>query len=555
MSSILRELAVLYAAVAVVHLLPVWTVPIIPTVDGPSHVYNAVVLQELARGSPEFAAVFAADLRPHPNWLGHALLFVALYVAPPVVAEKLVFTVIIIVFLAGVWAFAGLVDARSRVYAFLAMPLTFHLLLQMGFYNYSLGCGLALLAVAAAWRGRGTTTALLLVVCYLAHALPAAVAVLSVLIFAAARRRWRDLVSVTPVALLFGWFLLQPKLPGGDWTWNGAILIEPLLRVALLHTFDPRQLTFGTILGLVYGALVVVTLLVERIDRQRRDVFLLLTLAAVGLYLAAPVGVQEGFVLKARLLLFPYLFILPWFTPRVPRLPLALAFALVASANAIFIRNCWKQNADVMTRAVSVVGAATPGKTAVPLIFDRSSPHASLPLLSHAFAHAAAARRLVDLGNYEAALGFFPVAFRKGIRRPSIFQLETAPESFDVEAYKPDYIYTWRMPERSALEPKLLEHYELRAIRGEARLYARRRFSASSSHPRRSRSSATLERYGLMSRMGVPSSMSTPRTRRRDPSRPSSSTTVRPIGLGRHGERVANTPWGRSSQGGVPINS
>ena len=37
-------------------------------------------------------------------------------------------------------------------------------------------------------------------------------------------------------------------------------------------------------------------------------------------------------------------------------------------------------------------------------------------------------------------------------------------------------------------------------------------FSASASHPRRSFSAGTLDRYGLMSSTGVPSSMSTPRT-------------------------------------------
>ena len=40
----------------------------------------------------------------------------------------------------------------------------------------------------------------------------------------------------------------------------------------------------------------------------------------------------------------------------------------------------------------------------------------------------------------------------------------------------------------------------------------------------------------------MPSSMSMPRTRSLHPSRPSSSTVVRAMGLGRRGERVANTP-------------
>ena len=43
-------------------------------------------------------------------------------------------------------------------------------------------------------------------------------------------------------------------------------------------------------------------------------------------------------------------------------------------------------------------------------------------------------------------------------------------------------------------------------------VYVLRRSSASSSHPRRNASAGMLDRYGLMSRIGVPSSMSTPWT-------------------------------------------
>ena len=64
-----------------------------------------------------------------------------------------------------------------------------------------------------------------------------------------------------------------------------------------------------------------------------------------------------------------------------------------------------------------------------------------------------------------------------------------------------------------------------------------------------------FERYGLISRIGVPFSMSTPRTCSSAPSRRCSSTTVMPIGFGRRGDRVANTPCGRLSDGGLPSKS
>src|SRR5438270_5013139 len=79
----------LFVAVAALHLLPIWRVHLLPTVDGPSHLYNAVVLRELAAGTPEFSRVFEVNKRLSPNWLGHALL--AVFPAAPLIAEKLLF--------------------------------------------------------------------------------------------------------------------------------------------------------------------------------------------------------------------------------------------------------------------------------------------------------------------------------------------------------------------------------------------------------------------------------------------------------------------------------
>jgi hypothetical protein len=479
----MRRIAVLFLIIALFHLLPIWRVHYVPTVDGPSHLYNAQVLHELAKGTPEFARVFRADLRPFPNWLGHILLFLALCIAPPLVAEKIVLSAIVLLFLGGCWKLAGVIDPRSRVYAFLVMPLAYSALLQMGFYNYFLGAGLALFAIAAWWESRTALSGILLLLCYFAHAIPAMVALLMIAVIWIIRRRWRwmELLPIAPTVALLAWFALQPKPPGGDWTWTGAFVWQPLLRVMLLLTFDMRQLTFGTILGGVMLLLIAITIAVENIHWKRRrimigerDAFFVLTLIAVALYLAAPLGVQEGFVLKARLVIFPYVLLLPWLTPRLARLPVALLLAIVAILNVLFIRDAWKRNDKLIAPAVMPFAAAAPLRTVVPLIFDRGSPASLHPLLSHAASYGMLDRRLIDLGDYEAALGFFPVAYRTPLDRPAIIDLETAPGSFDPNRWNVDYIYTWKMPAGAPLESRLTARYAVVASDGEGRLYGRK---------------------------------------------------------------------------------
>lgn len=476
-----RLLPALYLCVALLHLLPIWRVEYIPTQDGPSHLYNAAVLQELGRGTAGFGRVFEADLRPHPNWVTHALLWGALFVVPPLVAEKLVFSAIVLLFLGGCWRLAGVVDERCRVYAFLVMPLAFHLLLQMGFYNYSLGCALVPFAVASWWRGGRWSAAGWLVLCYFAHVVPAAMALLCcgvlwvVSLREGGRKEWTRALALLPATLLLAWFFLQPARPGGTWIWEGAFLWEPLARVMLLFTFDARQLTFGTVLGVVFALLIVVTFVLEK-TRERRSLFLLLTAIAIALYQAAPLSAEEGLVLKARLLLFPYVLVLPWLTPRLARAPLAIVLALVAAGNVFFIRDHWKRNDQVIARAVAPLASAEPLRTIVPLVFERTTGHSHLELLSHAVSYAAVERRLVNLGNYEAGLGFFPVAFRRDFRRPPIVELETAPGNFEPSAWAEgvDYVYTWKMPAGAPLEARLHEGYALVADHGEAKLYRRR---------------------------------------------------------------------------------
>jgi hypothetical protein len=480
----MRRIAVLFLITALFHLLPIWRVHYVPTVDGPSHLYNAQVLHELAKGTPEFVRVFRADLRPFPNWLGHILLFVAVAIAPPLIAEKVVLSAIVLLFLGGCWKVAGLVDPRSRVYAFLVMPLAYSALLQMGFYNYFLGVGLAMFAIAAWWEERTTWSGILLLLCYFAHAIPAMVALLMIAVIWLVRRRWRwmELLPILPTVALLAWFALQPKPPGGDWTWTGAFVWQPLLRVMLLLTFDMRQLTFGTVLGGVMLLLIATTIAYENIDWKRRrivigerDAFFVLTLIAVALYLAAPLGVQEGFVLKARLVIFPYVLLLPWLTPRAGRFLLAVPLAIVAILNVLFIRDAWKRNDKLIAQAVTPIAAAAPLQTIVPLIFDRGSPASLHPLLSHAASYGILDRRLVDLGDYEAALGFFPVAYRTPLDRPAIIDLETAPGNFDPNRWNPDYIYTWKMLPGAPLESRLTARYEVVASEGQARLYGRKR--------------------------------------------------------------------------------
>ncbi|HEY4641134.1 MAG TPA: hypothetical protein VII75_07295, partial [Thermoanaerobaculia bacterium] len=139
----------LYIAAVILLIVPIWCVRHLPTVDGPSHVYNAEIIRHIVRGDHcPLTQWFRLNRRPVPNWSGHLILALLLTIFPAAVAEKLLMTGIIALFMTGVWMYAGCDDERRHVYAFVAIPLAYNQLFQLGFYNYAIGVGLSLVTIA-----------------------------------------------------------------------------------------------------------------------------------------------------------------------------------------------------------------------------------------------------------------------------------------------------------------------------------------------------------------------------------------------------------------------
>ena len=83
-----RRTLLLFVALAVLHLAPIWSVRYLPLGDGPTHIYNAWVLHGLVTGDApaHIAEAYRVDWKPHPNWSGHVLMAVAIVVAAVVLA-------------------------------------------------------------------------------------------------------------------------------------------------------------------------------------------------------------------------------------------------------------------------------------------------------------------------------------------------------------------------------------------------------------------------------------------------------------------------------------
>lgn len=475
-------IAWLFLGVALLQVVPVWSGPYFPTSDGPAHLYNAWVLRELALGHDNAVTrTYAVNAKPYPNFLDHLALATLLGPFSPRTAEKIFVSAIVLFFLGALWLFAGAIDPRASLFAFLAVPLAHHLLLQSGFYNFSLGAALYFVIVAVWWRRRErddwqtiAVVAILLLACYFAHPMPALLAIgtIGLLWLTALRgRHARHLLAFVPVLPLLAWFLAGDRGESARlWSfWNRLTFLAQTQDVI---TWSPGQLRFGAALCVLTLALMLTTIVVER-RRPEADAFLLVLAAVIGIDLLAPNSTAGGAMVLERLGLFIALLPLPWLTPRLGtrgRAAFAVVMTVVAVAHAAYLAHNDRRIARETARLVRAARAIPPDSTVLPVVFDRQPEGTLLALLWHATAYAAIERRLVDLNNYEPGTGYFPIRYRQA-RMNGVESIGDSAAGLAERAMPfAQYLFFWHVPE----SVEVGDAYALVATSAEARIYRRR---------------------------------------------------------------------------------
>lgn len=482
-----------YSALVAAALVPIWSSRYFPTIDGPSHVYNAWVLQQLVRGNHLVAQWYAIDWRPNPNWSGHVVMALLMTIFPPVVSEKLLVSGIVALFGIAMWLYAGCADDSARPLAVIALPFSYHLLLQAGFYNFSIGVALYFFIVAIWWRRRDrpdvrtiAIVAALLLLCYFSHPLPAMLAVLSIGILWIAtlpgRRKLAHaahLIALVPVSALLIWFIRG----------QGATVASPHRKLADLFLYmwkmwpivsmQHRQATFGTLLFVTIVGLVLLTLLRRRGAGRESDGFILITLLLIVLYAGAPETSSGGSLIMERMAIFVAISPFAWIAPRLSKrvvTGIAIAAAIAFLIDCGFLASRYRdvsRHIDRLVRSANALGSDT---TFIPLIRNMWMPGTFVPFAPHQIDYAAVAKRDVDLLNYEPRAGYFPTKVRPGVSLPPIVDVGERSMDADVAPYFPmaEYLFTWEFLPEAQVFGKIHETYDLVGEKDSGRVYRRR---------------------------------------------------------------------------------
>lgn len=485
-----RRLRGLFCALALLYMLPFWVVRYIPTVDGPCHTYNAWILRQYGNVEryPRFQQYYEISAKPYPNWSGQAVMALLMVAVPPRVAEKLLVSGYVLLFLGGAWYLAGAVRPGERWLAFLAFPFAWHQLFQFGFYNFALSVALFQIALGFWWRHRerpglrfAVEINLLLWLCYFSHILSLALALggIGVLWLATLRREsWRRHLLHVPILLpqvvLPIWFLADQGSREMPAAWSWERLAGYLGRLEVLYTLGEAQIWLGTALAGLLLALLVLTLWRGR-GRREEHAFLVLAVLLVLLYFASPEGLAGGFLLKQRLSLYPFLVLLPWLSVRLSGRAEAAAAAGLALAALLYLGYLVQGYRELGAREetfLAGIAPLAPNSRVLPLLFERTGP---TDFLSHAIDYVALEKGAVDWDNYEAKTTYFPVRFRGAVDFPDLSGLPMEPGSYRVRpnVRRVDAVYVWRMPPGLPLGTRLRRSYTLTREDGGGMLFER----------------------------------------------------------------------------------
>jgi hypothetical protein len=471
----------LFFALALVYVLPFWTVHYLPTVDGPCHTYNAWILRQYGNAEryPLFQRYYEINAQPYPNWISQAAMALLMLAVPPLVAEKLFVSLYALVFLGGAWYLAGAVKPDGRWPAFLAFPFVYNHMFQFGFYNFSMGLALFPWILGFWWRRRDRVDLgyvlgmnLLLWLCYFSHSLAFALALAAIAVLwlgTFRRESWRrhllHIPALAPQLVLPLWYLAMEgggPLPS-PWPWPKVL--QYFLELQVLFVFDEVQRRFAVTLALAFLVLVLLTLRRWTLLPREGNAFLILALVLILLYFLSPEGMLGGTMIKSRLSLYPWLALLPWLSPglgtRARRIAVP-ALALVLLLYAGYLVLWYRVLGGGMDRYLAALRPIQAGTRLLPLRFRHNTPAAKVNVQGHAVSYVALEKGLVDWNNYEAVSSHFPTRFRDSAPPPSTWEIEVRPGSLRVRQWKDraDYIYTWRLGPDHPLITRLERFYE-----------------------------------------------------------------------------------------------
>lgn len=477
----------LFVVLLILHILPLWIFAYFPSQDGPSHVYNALVLKEYNQHENyKMRDAWKLNITIFPNWLSHIALAALLYIFPPVMAEKVFLTIAIGMIPIAFFYFIDAVhkDKKERfLFAWLGFPFAYNYLLYMGFYNFTLSISFFFFSFGFWWKHKDNMQVkhvcvlyVLLLLTYLSHIASYGLVVLGISVAAgciwgceALAEAWRVrheratamikqfifslkpffrfLLYMVPIYfVLMEYYLKSIKLhPTGNHRGMDYIR-DYFFDIGCLVYFTRWHVHPNHFLLVVLGIAVLIAVGYRIYRKQwikQTDVFLLIAIMFTYMFIKAPWSYGPGGWINDRIYIYILLMLAPWLIIDMHKfVRYSIATCLIIFALIHFGRTAYEHGSISPEMAELASGAKLiePHTTFSIRTADGHKSEALgrvdpvAPFIHTQAFYGVYADDVVHMANYEANYYYFPVN-------------RNNKDSVGLGYIRADYVVAWYYPE------------------------------------------------------------------------------------------------------------
>ena len=429
----IRKKRILILALIVLHILPIWIFKYFPSQDGPSHIHNAYVLKVLHQEQASLIReCYKLNLTLFPNWVSHPFMAGLMFVFPPLAAEKILLSIIILLLPLSLFYFLDAIHKGKNLYVFLGFLFSYHYLLHMGFYNFSLSVPLFFFALGYFMKHKEEMSIdkiailnLLSILIYFCHIVTYILLIISFTLltitsfYRKPKRVLGLLLYMLPLYFIVANYILSTATGQPHNRWQMSKLWDYFINTkSLVYYTDAQQIVTRAMLILL-GLLFVGTLY-NRI-RQKKiissgDPFLLIFGVFTAIYFIMPWGIGPGSWINDRVNLFIFLVLLPFFSEDyhkyIRRGLISIMIILSVVHLSINCRYYYPLNKG-LKEFTSGKDLIEENKAVLVLSSDWNSGVKYVAPFVQAISHYCVNNNCVNLGNYEAKFNYFPLDWKK----------------------------------------------------------------------------------------------------------------------------------------------
>jgi hypothetical protein len=510
---------IIFFIVSLLNVIPVLSGKYFPTMDGPSHLYNANLINQIWFHSSFISRYFIINPIPVPNWLGHfCLAFLHLFL-PAYFAEKLL---ILAYFFGMPYSFRWLIksiEPGATWTTYVIFPFTYCLLLTLGFYNFCLSFILLFLTWGNWERNRNNLNfknwIVLFFLCtliYFSHLFTYFVLGLSLVIFSIweigihffnnsgsnlfreIKRKIIFLASIFSLStVLLIWYFLEIHVPPqfNIINFSKAELWQRLFEVrAVICWSYAHESPFSQGIGISLCILIVIILILnvltiinkndlwsKKIILKKSSWFLLSLIILIFLFMI-PNSFNAGLI-SDRIEIIFFLILIVWIAiQKIPNkliaMPLAAMLVLHFVLVIYYVHVIRYQNIEIK-EFEQISADIKPNKVVLPICYSDNW------IDGHYSCFMGVDKPLIILGDYEAELNWFPVIWNKQ-SIPNFYFGSHSQNGFCYWWYhnennppqKIDYVVLWQRENNACLpsiDSTLNKDYLLEKTYPDAQLY------------------------------------------------------------------------------------